>query len=192
MYLSISSVLSYLVRSASPRDADDGVVGSGREVAADLGAGRRQAAPLPAGQTRALGVALGKRVAAVARVARHRPQVRRPVHVADGAAVEFGELSAVDELAGGERPPARSTGLHGSCCSCPAALLGARQHLGADEHVARQARELDLGADRAVVAGHAATRRRPRHGALDDVAGDLVARPAAVGLALAPRQAVAR
>ena len=66
--------------------------------------------------------------------------------VPDSAALELGELSAVDELAGreGARPAALP------------ALLGARQHLGADEHVARQAGELDLGADRSVVAGHPA------------------------------------
>ena len=90
--VAINTSYYYLCRSALPRDADDGVVGPGREGAADLRAGRLQAAPLPAGQARPLRVALGQRVAPVAGVARHRTQVRRPVHVAEGGREETREL----------------------------------------------------------------------------------------------------
>ena len=62
--------------------------------------------------------------------------------VPDGAALGLGELSAVDELA-------RWDGAR------PAAVLGARERLRAEQHVARQAGELDLGTDRPVVPGHA-------------------------------------
>ena len=62
--------------------------------------------------------------------------------VPDGAALGLGELAAVDELA-------RWDGAR------PAAVLGARERLRAEQHVARQAGELDLRPDRPVVPGHA-------------------------------------
>ena len=66
--------------------------------------------------------------------------------VPDGATLWLGELSAVDELA-------RWDG------AGPAAVLGARERLRAEQHVARQAGELDLRPDRPVVTGHAAACR---------------------------------